>query len=137
MAAGSAPQTEFRLDFARSLNSRNGVELGQAAGDHAQAKPFAAVWIEVRSECPEQIEFVGRFFKHRPVVLHAVLQSDGDRPSIEVAQGLADMLLRAGMKRRHPDEIDAIPDHGLPKCIQYTAKIAVDGLEFWTESRCQ
>ena len=85
----------------------------------------------------EQIEFIGRLFKHRPVVLHAVLQSDGDRTSIETAQDRANMLLRAGMKRRHPDEIDAMPDHGLPKCVQYTAKIAVDGLEFWTESHCQ
>ena len=55
----------------------------------------------------------------------------------QVAERPAYMLFRTRMKRRHPDDVDAVSGDDLPKRIHDTTKIAVDKLEFIVDPRRQ
>src|ERR1700691_5631435 len=70
-------------------------------------------------------------------MLHAMLQSDRDGTPMQIAQRLMNILLRTCMKGRHPDDIDAASGYGFPKRIQYGAKVAINGLEFFIDPRRQ
>jgi hypothetical protein len=73
----------------------------------------------VWSERAENVETIRLPLEHRPIVLHAVLQADHQRPVRQARQPLANAAFRTAMKR-------AREDHLRPACVDPIGQIGED-----------